>query len=271
MLGAIIGDIVGSKYEFNNTFDYDFEMFTNGCSFTDDTICTVAIMEALLHNQPFKATLHSWCNRYPCPMGGYGASFARWIREKDPQPYNSFGNGAAMRVSPIGWFYASLPLTLSAARDTASVSHNHVEGEKGACATACAIYRLRHEHDLDCVRKTAAYYYGEDWESDLPPQGRFDETCQGCVPLAFRIVMQSGGFEDAIRKAVSYGGDSDTLGAIVGSLAEAIWGCPLDLVKKATTYLPNDMKAVVFRFYNTIRTYNGADDFLKYLVCRKKI
>lgn len=268
MLGAIIGDIAGSKYEFNNTFDYNFEMFPNGCNFTDDTICTVAIMEALLRDHSsLKTVLHRWCNRYPSPMGGYGTSFARWIREKDPQPYNSFGNGAAMRVSPVGWFYPYLEQTQEVARQSARCSHNHPEGIKGAEAVAVVIHELRDTHNIGVISMCAPWYYGEDWESNLPPQGRFDETCQGCVPLAFHIVKHSNGFEDAIRKAVSYGGDSDTLGAIVGSLAEAMWGCPLELVKKAITYLPDDMKEVIFEFYNSIlEPYEGVNDFLKYLV-----
>lgn len=265
MLGAIIGDIAGSKYEFNNTFNYNFDLFSNGCSFTDDTICTIAIMDALLKDRNFKNSLIKWCRTYPSPMGAYGASFARWIREKDPQPYNSYGNGAAMRVSPVGWFFDDLPMTLSAARDTAIVSHNHVEGEKGACAVAHVIYILRTTHDMNEVRKVAEIYYGKDWEKHLPPQGRFDETCQGCVPLAFHIILQSNNFEDAVRKAVSYGGDSDTLGAIVGSIAEAMWGCSLNLVEKAVAYLPTDMRHVLAKFYDEIQTYPQADQFLNIL------
>lgn len=265
MLGAIIGDIAGSKYEFNNTFDYNFEMFPDGCSFTDDTICTIAIMDALLHDKGFKNSLIKWCRAYPSPLGGYGISFARWIRERNPQPYNSYGNGAAMRVSPVGWFYDNLPMTLSVATETAIISHNHVEGETGACSVAHVIYMLRTTHDMVQVRKRAESYYGKDWEDNLPPQGKFDETCQGCVPLAFHIILQSNGFEDAVRKAVSYGGDSDTLGAIVGSLAESMWGCPFDLVEKAVAYLPTDMRRVLRKFYDEMQTYPQADEFLKIL------
>lgn len=266
MLGAIIGDIAGSKYEFNNTLDYNFEMFPDGCSYTDDTICTIAIMDALLlHDKDFKNSLIKWCRAYPTPMGGYGISFARWIREKSPKPYNSYGNGAAMRVSPVGWFYNDLSTTLAVATNTAIVSHNHVEGETGACAVAHVIYELRTTHDMKQVRKMAESYYGKDWEKNLLPQGKFDETCQGCVPLAFHIILQSNGFEDAVRRAVSYGGDSDTLGAIVGSIAEAMWGCPVELVKKAASYLPYDMRRVLAKFYCDIRTYPQSDEFLKIL------
>lgn len=265
MLGAIIGDIAGSKYEFNNTFDYNFELFSNGCSFTDDTICTMAIMEALLKDRNFKNSLIKWCRAYPTPMGAYGVSFARWIREKNPQPYNSYGNGAAMRVSPVGWCCDNLSMTLSIAKDTAIVSHNHVEGERGATAVAHIIYILRTTHDMNQVRKVAENYYGKDWESHLSPQGRFDETCQGCVPLAFHIILQSNSFEDAVRKAVSYGGDSDTMGAIVGSIAEAMWGCPLGLVEKAIAYLPTDMRRVLAKFYGEMETYPQAVEFLKIL------
>ena len=143
MLGAIIGDIAGSKYEFNNTFDYDFEMFGEGCDFTDDTICTVAIADAILNGRNYQESLLDWCRRYPSPKGAYGGRFARWICSLNPQPYNSFGNGSAMRVSPVAWLFDDLSQVLEEAEKTALPTHNHPEGIKGAKAVAHAIWYFR--------------------------------------------------------------------------------------------------------------------------------
>ena len=143
MLGAMIGDIAGSKYEFNNTFDYDFEMFGGGCDFTDDTICTVAIADAILNGRSYQESLLDWCRRYPSPKGAYGGRFAAWIGSLNPQPYNSFGNGSAMRVSPVAWLFDDLSQVLEEAEKTALPTHNHPEGIKGAKAVAHAIWYFR--------------------------------------------------------------------------------------------------------------------------------
>lgn len=143
MLGAIIGDIAGSKYEFNNTFDYDFEMFGEGCDFTDDTICTVAVADAILNGRSYQESLLDWCRHYPSPKGAYGGRFAGWIHSLDPQPYNSFGNGSAMRVSPVAWLFDDLSQVLEEAEKTALPTHNHPEGIKGAKAVAHAIWHFR--------------------------------------------------------------------------------------------------------------------------------
>ena len=143
MLGAIIGDIVGSKYEFNNTFDYNFDMFGEGCAFTDDTICTVAIADAILNKRSYQESLHDWCRRYPNPKGAYGGRFAAWVHSDNPQPYNSFGNGSAMRVSPVAWLFDDLSQVLEEAEKTALPTHNHPEGIKGAKAVAHAIWHFR--------------------------------------------------------------------------------------------------------------------------------
>lgn len=249
MLGAIIGDIVGSRFEFNNTDKYDFELFTDKCDFTDDTICTVAIADALLHDSDdYRAYLLKWCGQYPHPMGSYGASFARWLNSTDPQPYNSFGNGAAMRVSPVAWAFGSMGEAISHAIATANVSHNHPEGIKGAIATVQAIMALRICKNKAITQSIEEIYYdlGRKYK-----RGVFDETCQGTVPVALRIVGKSKDFEDAIRLAIAWGGDSDTLGAIVGSMAEALYGIPADIEKKARTYLTREMLDVVDGFYKT--------------------
>ena len=276
MLGAMIGDIVGSKYEFNNTFDYDFEMFGEGCDFTDDTICTVAIADAILNGRSYQESLLDWCRRYPSPKGAYGGRFAGWIRSLDPQPYNSFGNGSAMRVSPVAWLFDDLSQVLEEAEKTALPTHNHPEGIKGAKAVAHAIWHFRKsrfsEESKDSENEetkglknenakaskdenetiqgfmSIARSYYEDFGTRVYPKGKFDETCMDAVPLSFYLLSQASSFEDAIRLAISHGGDSDTIGAIVGSIAEARFGIPQEMKEKALSYLPDDMKDIWKQF-----------------------
>ena len=276
MLGAIIGDIAGSKYEFNNTFDYDFEMFGGGCDFTDDTICTVAVADAILNGRSYQESLLDWCRRYPSPKGAYGGRFAGWIRSLDPQPYNSFGNGSAMRVSPVAWLFDDLSQVLEEAEKTALPTHNHPEGIKGAKAVAHAIWHFRKsrfsEESKDSENEetkglknenakaskdenetiqgfmSIARSYYEDFDTRVYPKGKFDETCMDAVPLSFYLLSQASSFEDAIRLAISHGGDSDTIGAIVGSIAEARFGIPQEMKEKAISYLPDDMKDVLKQF-----------------------
>lgn len=255
MLGAIIGDIAGSKYEFNNTFDYDFEMFGEGCDFTDDTICTVAIADAILNGRSYLESLLDWCRRYPSPKGAYGGRFAGWIRSLNPQPYNSFGNGSAMRVSPVAWLFDDLPQVLEEAEKTALPTHNHPEGIKGARAVAHAIWHFRkskesHQPDDEAMKafKNIARSYYEDFDTRDYPKGKFDETCMDAVPLSFNLLSQASSFEDAIRLAISHGGDSDTIGAIVGSIAEARFGIPQEIKDRAMEYLPDEMQDVLKQF-----------------------
>ena len=276
MLGAMIGDIAGSKYEFNNTFDYDFEMFGEGCDFTDDTICTVAIADAILNGRSYQESLLDWCRRYPSPKGAYGGRFAGWIRSLDPQPYNSFGNGSAMRVSPVAWLFDDLSQVLEEAEKTALPTHNHPEGIKGAKAVAHAIWHFRKsrfsEESKDSENEetkglknenakaskdenetiqgfmSIARSYYEDFGTRVYPKGKFDETCMDAVPLSFYLLSQASSFEDAIRLAISHGGDSDTIGAIVGSIAEARFGIPQEMKEKALSYLPDDMKDIWKQF-----------------------
>ena len=276
MLGAMIGDSVGSKYEFNNTFDYDFEMFGGGCDFTDDTICTVAIADAILNGRNYQESLLDWCHRYPSPKGAYGGRFAAWIRSLDPQPYNSFGNGSAMRVSPVAWLFDDLSQVLEEAEKTALPTHNHPEGIKGAKAVAHAIWYFRksrfsegskdseneetkglknekakaskdENETIQGFMSIARSYY-EDFDTRVYPKGKFDETCMDAVPLSFYLLSQASSFEDAIRLAISHGGDSDTIGAIVGSIAEARFGIPQEMKEKALNYLPDDMKDIWKQF-----------------------
>ena len=247
MKGAIIGDIIGSRFEFNNTTTRDFELFTKECSFTDDTICTIAIMEALMTPEMnFKESLLKWCRKYPSPMGGYGTSFLLWLYSKDPQPYNSYGNGAAMRVSPCAIAFKRRNAAIRAAVYSASVSHNHPEGILGAMATVDAIRRLLKFKTREQALLVENQYYPVDAKY---VKGKFDETCQGTVPVALRIIQKSNDFEDAMRNTMEWGGDSDTLGAIVGPMAEALWGIPEDIEREAMSYLPEEMKIIVEIFY----------------------
>ena len=262
MLGAIIGDIVGSRWEFNPTNDYNFEWLSDENDFTDDTICTVAVADALLKGRDFGESIHDWCNRYPNPMGGYGGRFGQWVQSDNPQPYNSFGNGSAMRVSPIGMWFDNREDVLEHARLSASCSHNHPEGIKGAQTVALTVLmarKLREEilYDICGMKELMGYatsfshYFFDFRKEDV--ENRFDETCQGTVPVALWVIYQSKGFEDAIRRAVSLGADADTLGAIVGSIAEAIWCIP-DYMKQAILgYLPDEMKEVVSEFNEHIK------------------
>lgn len=284
MLGAMIGDIAGSKYEFNNTFDYDFEMFGEECDFTDDTICTVAIADAILNGRSYQESLLDWCRRYPSPKGAYGGRFAGWIHSLDPQPYNSFGNGSAMRVSPVAWLFDDLSQVLEEAEKTALPTHNHPEGIKGAKAVAHAIWHFRKsrfsEESKDSENEetkglknenakaskdenetiqgfmSIARSYYEDFDTRVYPKGKFDETCMDAVPLSFYLLSQASSFEDAIRLAISHGGDSDTIGAIVGSIAEARFGIPQEMKEKALSYLPDDMKDI-WKQYAEISSINS--------------
>ena len=258
MLGAIIGDIVGSRWEFDPTNDYNFEWLSEENGFTDDTICTVAVADALLHDKDFGETIHEWCNRYPNPKGGYGGRFAMWVLGGYPVPYNSYGNGSAMRVSPVAHWFDNIDEVLDATAATALPSHNHPEGIKGAQTVALAIFKARQfgsdapEH-IDDILQECIEFSGYDINIKKEDViNRFDETCQGTVPVALWIIKQSKGFEDAIRKAVSLGADADTLGAIVGSIAEAIWGIPEEIKQAILLYLPDEMKEVVSKFYEQL-------------------
>lgn len=229
MLGAIIGDIVGSKYEFNNIKTKEFPLFSNGCSYTDDTIMTVAVAKALLRSYKektdFKAVLveemQSMGRKYPFPSGGYGMRFADWLFNDNPKPYNSFGNGSAMRVSPCGLIAVELCEALSLAKASAEVTHNHPEGIKGAQAVAGAIFLAKQHKDKEVIAEfIKANFYDLDKSLDeIRENYFFNETCQGTVPQAITAFLESDSFEDAIRNAVSLGGDSDTLTAITGSIA----------------------------------------------------
>jgi ADP-ribosylglycohydrolase len=259
MLGAIIGDIVGSRWEFNPTNDYNFEWLSAENNFTDDTICTMAVADALLNGKDFGDAIHEWCNRYPYPMGGYGGRFRRWVHSSNPEPYGSFGNGSAMRVSPVAHWYETETEVLDAAAATALPTHNHPEGIKGAQTVALAIFKAMQFNrmgyqaasmHIDEILEACVQFSGYD--INMPKSAvlnKFDETCQGTVPVALKIIRMAYSFEDAIRMAVCIGADADTLGAIVGSIAEPIWGIPLSIRFKIEKFLPNEMKDILDDFH----------------------
>ena len=281
MLGAIIGDIVGSRWEFNPTNDYNFPLFSDKNSFTDDTICTVAVADALLHgSDDYGKYIHMWCRKYPHPMGGYGGRFAKWVASDNPQPYNSFGNGSAMRVSPIGWWFDDGNDIWEQSAKSATCTHNHPEGINGAQAVVWAINGCRElrrmskgkPFDKEDILWGALDHgvmlyeeFPQNFKVDLEKcANKFDETCQGTVPVALWIVLNSTSFEDAIRKAVSLGADADTLGAITGSIAEALWGIPEWMKEKALSYLPEEMKAVLQEFRRRLQEFRKLSKHCKY-------
>lgn len=251
MIGAIIGDIVGSRFEFNNHRSKDFELFHPSCTFTDDTICTIAVAEALLHNYSFEEAMIKWCKRYPNPAGGYGIMFSQWLRGQIKGPYNSFGNGSAMRVSPVAWFTDDLESVLINARRSAEITHDHPEGIIGARCVADSIFKLRNDENKLELRRYIEHVYGYNLRllcSEIRETNHFNETCQVTIPQAIVCFLESTSFEDAIRLAVSIGGDTDTIAAITGSLAQAHYGIPSDMIQKALSYLPLRMIDVIKQF-----------------------
>jgi ADP-ribosylglycohydrolase len=254
MLGAIIGDIVGSRFEFNNHRSTEFEFLSSYCSFTDDTICTVAVAEALINKTNFMDSLLWWCRRYPNPAGGYGMGFRNWLLSRYPEPYDSYGNGSAMRVSPVGWL-GILKDVMEYARRSAEVTHNHPEGIKGAQCIADLIWRLRNGQKKEWLKchVVQAYGYQLTYSCDqIRVMNSFNETCMITVPQAIQCFLESYDFESAVRLAVSIGGDSDTIAAITGSLAEAAYGIPEEIIASALKFLPQEMKEVITQFYKIV-------------------
>ncbi len=258
MLGAIIGDIVGSAWDRHPTNNYHFPMFTEKNSYTDDTVCTVAVADAVLHgSEDYGSYLRMWCTKYPHPKGGYGGNFRRWLVD-NPAPYNSFGSGSAMRVSPVSWVYTDVADILYHARKSAECTHSHPEGIKGAQAVAYTMQAVcdglmfgdrKYYYKPRIEGTVEAFNYQQLFEKPLyKTQNKFDETCPGTIPIAMRILCDSDSFEDAIRKAVCHGSDADTLAAIVGSVAERIWGIPEWMKMRAMRYIPMEMRMVIERF-----------------------
>ena len=236
MWGAILGDIAGSRFEWNRIKTKDFEFFAPECEYTDDSVCTAAVAQILLEDLPAAPTLQRWCRRHP--GRGYGGMFAGWIEADDPAPYRSYGNGAAMRVSPAAFVHRPGPVedALKAADRVTAITHNHPEGMKGARATTHAIWLAFQGAAPQRIRRTIEHAYGYVLSrsvDEIRSGYSFDETCQRTVPEAITCALESTSFEDAVRNAVSLGGDADTLAAIAGPIAEAMHGIPARLVATA--------------------------------------
>ena len=254
MIGAIIGDIVGSVYEFDNYRAKDFQpLFHPKAFFTDDTVCTVAVADALLNNRPPAEALKDWGRRY-WHIGGWGKRFGDWLSGADMNPYGSFGNGAAMRVSPAGFLAGTVEEAICLSSRVTEVTHNHPEGLRGAAATAVAIHLARKGTLAAEIRTEISGRFGYDLTmsvDEIRPVYRYNETCQDTVPQALTCALEASSFEDAIRNAISIGGDSDTIAAIAGGLAEALFGTPLPISEKGWSFLPEDMQAVVKALYQS--------------------
>ncbi len=246
MLGAIAGDIIGSGYEWNATKEYNFQLFTPKSEFTDDTVLTVALADSILNNIDYTIKLKEYYKKYP--NRGYGGRFHNWASSQSNEPYNSYGNGSAMRVSPVGWAYDTLEDVLQQAKNSAMPTHNHIEGIKGAQSTAAAIFLARTGHNKkeikQYIEKTFQYDLSRNYE-DIKRTYRFDETCQGSVPEAIIAFLVSTDFEDAVRKAVSLGGDADTQACVAGSIAEAFYKKIPEKIEKTVYSLLDDSLAKI--------------------------
>lgn len=261
MLGAIIGDIVGSRFEFGPAPEKDFKLFTDKCSYTDDTVCTIAVADAVLNHRPYDEALVDWCRRYP--TAGYGHRFYRWVAMGAPHPMDSFGNGSAMRVSSVGWLFDDWQTVKAEARKSAEVSHNHPEGIKGAECVAEVVFWLRNmrftKPEIEAkVRK----YYGYEIPAlkdvmKIGAEGHFDGSCQETVPMALRCFLEANSFEETIRLAVLCDGDTDTKADIAGAIAEAYYDIPETMVDRAITYLPDDMLRVLDQYYSYMKAHLG--------------
>ena len=254
MIGAIAGDIIGSRYELNPIKTTGFELFGPGCRFTDDTVLTVALAEAVIWGKDYCELLKQYYQRYP--DAGYGGTFIKWAADKSyAKPYNSFGNGAAMRISPVGFYYETLEEVLAKAAQFTSITHNHPEGIKGARATASAIFLARNGSSKDEIRRyvTEAFDYDLSRTCDqIRPGYIFDVTCQGSVPEAIICFLESSDFESAVRLAVSLGGDSDTQACIAGSIAEGFYGVPKWIEEKSLHYLDSQLQSITGVFYRSL-------------------
>jgi len=266
MIGAIIGDIVGSRFEFNNNRSKKFELFSDECRITDDSILTLAIAKAIMEsekilklslashfsNEEYSKILSKMSIKYlqelgnKYPHSGYGGMFKRWLYHKDPLPYNSYGNGAAMRISPVGYFARTIDDVYTLSKCVTGVSHNHEEGLKGAEAIALSIFLSRcglHKHEIK--QKIEDKYYNLDFTIDeIRDDYKFSATCQKSVPQAIVAFLESVSFEDAIRTAISLGGDSDTIAAITGSIAQAFYGVPKNIEQQALTFLDKELREI---------------------------
>jgi len=261
MLGAIIGDYIGSIYERFNRKSTEFPLFRDDCRFTDDTILTLAVADAFMNKKDYAATIAEYARKYP--LAGYGGSFINWLDSPNLKPYNSWGNGSAMRVSSIGWLCNNYEEVLLEAKRSAEVTHNHPEGIKGAQAIAACVFWARTGYSKTQIRTDVYVNFGYDLNrtlDEIRPTYEFDVSCQGSVPEAIIAFLESDNFEDCIRKAISIGGDSDTIAAMAGGIAEAFYyndkdkHISLEIFERVTTQIEKDkfLDLTFMQFFNAI-------------------
>ena len=258
MLGALVGDIIGSVYEFHNTESIDFELFTPWSSFTDDSVMTLAVAKWLIEDDEHTKHHLIRCmqelgRRYP--RAGYGESFGWWLRQDNPQPYNSWGNGAGMRVSPVGLYAKTLDEALALAAITASVSHNHPEGVKGAQAIATSVFLCKEGKSKEEIKEYVEKTFGYDLHrtiAEIRPRYGFDVSCQGSVPEAIIAFLEGNSFEEVIRLAISLGGDSDTIGCMAGAIAACMYPIPDYMTEKCDSILTDDLREIKDQFLEMI-------------------
>ena len=253
MFGAIIGDVIGSIYERNNIKTTDFPLFDERSRFTDDTVLTIAVADSILNNIEFGKSLKRWASKYP--NAGYGYRFKNWFQSDYTKPYNSWGNGSAMRVSPVGFAFKTMDDVLKAAKKSAEVTHNHPEGIKGAQATAAAIYMARSsaskEEIKQYIEETFNYNLSRSVD-EIRPNYRFDVSCQGSVPETIIAFLESSDFENAVRLAISLGGDSDTIACITGGISQAFYKTiDPELENFVRAKLPPEMIEIIDQFETT--------------------
>ncbi|NET42954.1 ADP-ribosylglycohydrolase family protein [Okeania sp. SIO2B3] len=250
MLGAIAGDIIGSVYEHNNVKIKDFPLFSNKSKFTDDTVMTIAVADSILNNREYIDIVKEYFRRYP--YAGYGFNFKKWNKSDSKQPYYSWGNGSAMRVSPVGFAFNDLETVLIEAKKSAEITHNHPEGIKGAQATAAAIFLARTGKSKDEIKSYIESNFNYNLSqtlAEIRPVYKFDVSCQGSVPQAIICFLESTDFEDAIRNAISIGGDSDTIACITGGIAQAFYGAlPEFIAEKIWEFLDESLRDLTLEF-----------------------
>jgi ADP-ribosylglycohydrolase len=250
IIGAVTGDIIGSVYEWHNVKTVDFDLFGSESMFTDDSVLTLATMDAILNQRNYTECYQSFGRNYP--HRGYGGSFNCWIYSYTPNPYNSWGNGSAMRVSPVGWYGNSIEEVMAEAQKSAEVTHNHPEGIKGAQAAAVSIFMARTGKTKDEIKKFVmnTFQYNLDRKlDDIRPHYKFDVSCQGSVPEAIIAFLESTDFENAVRLAISIGGDSDTIACITGGIAEAYYQTIPDyIIENSLKLLPPELIEIIKKF-----------------------